>query len=818
MNVFYTELKHSLRMFCKNPSFTITAVAALALGIGATTAIFSVIYSVLLRPLPYPDPDKMVLFQETSLHGSGSVSSVREFHFWQKQNAAFEYVSAFDFRGPGLNLTGGIPEQIRGIHVSADYFRLFGAEPLIGRTFTSEEGMPGAGKTAVLSYGLWKRKFESNPNIIGKSISLSGEPYTVIGVIQQGFESDPVADVWLPFQFDPTNNNKEQYFLVAGRLKQGITLQESRALLKLASADFRRQFSGDSLGPQDSFGVVPLQDAIVADVKSSLLVLAGAVSFVLLIACSNVANLILIHSLARRREFAIRMSLGAGRWRVIRQLLAESVLLSLTGGTLGLGLGLIALRSLLAINPVDIPGTGEHGAISLNWHILGFAIGVSILTGVLFGLIPALDASKAHLGSTMNQNDSRSGTGFGQERLRSLFVVSEVSLALVLFVGAALFIRTYVALRSVDPGFDSNSVLTMQMSLTGNRFMKTAGVAQLVQKGRERMNRVPGVIASAYTCCLPLEQGLGLPFDIVGRSLGKAPSRGLAGWTNVSAGYFEVFNIPIVRGRAFTTSDDEGSPRVAIINESMAKSYWPNEDPIGQQIVVGKNQGKDFEEPARQIIGIAGDIRDAGLNKIPRPMMFVPQAQVLDTVTSLTASVAPVSWVIRTHGDPHQVAKAIADQLNQASDGLPVVRIRSMDEIVAQSTARQHFNMLLLSMFGFSALTLAAIGIYGLMTYSIRQRRREIGIRLALGANRTKIRNMVVWQGMRLALAGVVVGGLASTALSNLISSLLFGVKRWDPIVYITAPIVLCIVAFAAVWAPAQQASKLDPMRALQTE
>jgi predicted permease len=814
----WNDIKHSLHMFFKNPGFTIAAVGALALGIGANTAIFSVVNTVLLKPLTYPEPDRIVQFLLTSPGGSGAAASITKFHIWQEQTSVFQDVSAYDFGGPGFNLTGTVPEQVHGIHVTKDYFKLFGAPVMLGRTFTQQEDLPDGGKVVVLSYGLWKRKFGSNPNIVGSAISLGGEPYTILGVLGPSFETDPASDIWLPFQFDPNSTNQGHYFLAAGRLKPGVTLAQANAQLKVAADQFRRRYPG-VIGPKEGFAVQPLRDSIVSGVRSSLFVLLGAVGFVLLIACANVANLLLVRATGRKREFAIRAAMGAGRLRIIGQLLTESILLSLTGGVLGLILGYVGVRALLAISPGNIPRIGENGAgIGIDWRVLLFTLGVSLFTGILFGLFPAIGASRPDLNTTLKESSNRSGTGFRSSVARSLLVISEVSLALVLLIGAALLIRTYLALRHVNPGFDTHNILTMDMSLTSDRYMKSAGVAQLVRDGRERLDAIPGVEVSASTCCLPLEGGFGLPFNIVGRPLGKDPYTGGGGWMSASPGYFSVFKIPILRGRDFTDRDDGAAPGVVIINETMAKKYWPKEDPVGQQIVIGKGVGPQFEEPARQIIGIVGDIRDGGLNRDPRPLMIVPQAQVTDGMTALNANIGPVVWLVRTHGDPHQVAAAVAEQLRQASGGFPVARVRSMEQVVVQSTAREDFNMLLLTIFGASALILAAIGIYGLMAYSVQQRTQEMGIRMALGADRATIRNLVVWHGMRLALTGVVVGLGAAFGLTRLIASFLFGVKIYDPTVFIAVPVILTSVALVAVWMPATRASRLDPMQALRVE
>ncbi|RXS98227.1 ABC transporter permease [Silvibacterium dinghuense] len=806
-------------MFLKNPGFTLAAVGALALGIGANTAIFSVVNAVLLKPLTYPDPDRIVHLMLTYPDGSGPVTSPTKYNLWRTETGSvLQDVTAYDFGGPGFNLTGDHPEQVHGIHASEAFFRLFGAPVMLGRTFTPQEDSPNGGNVVVLSYGLWQRRYGGDPHMVGRSISLSNEPYTVVGVLGQSFRSDPEAELFVPFQLDPESTNQGHYFQASARLKPGVTLAQANAQLKIVADQFRRRYPG-GMDVHEGFSAEPLRDLIVSDIRSSLFVLLGAVGFVLLIACANVANLLLVRATGRRREFAIRAAMGAGRARIVRQLLTESVLLSVTGGVLGLILGYVGVRALLAVSPADIPRVGEGGAdLGLDWRVLLFTLGVSLLTGILFGLFPALGAARPDLNTTLKESSNRSGTGFRQGMARSLLVVSEVSLALVLLIGAALLIRTYMALRAVQPGFDTHHVLTMEMSVVGDHFSKTAAVAQLVRNGRERVNAIPGVEESASTCCLPLEGGFGLPFIVVGRPLGKEQQTGGAGWMNASPGYFSTFKIPILRGRDFTDQDTAGAPGVVLINQTMAKQFWPKDNPVGQQIIIGKGVGPQFDEPARQIIGIVGDIHDGGLNRNPRPLMIIPQAQVTDGITALNATIGPVVWVVRTHADPHQLSSAIVEQLRQASGGFPVARVRTMDEVVVRSTAREDFNMLLLTIFGASALLLAAIGIYGLMAYSVQQRTQEMGIRMALGADRARIRNLVVWHGMRLALAGVVIGVGAAFGLTRLLASFLFGVKVYDPTVFVAVPVILTLVALAAVWMPATRASRLDPMQALRVE
>jgi putative ABC transport system permease protein len=820
MRDFLSDLRYSFRVLIANPAFSLTAVAALALGIGANTAIFTVVDNVLLKPLPYPEPDRMVQFMRTFPNQNDPESSPVNFNTWHAQTSMFEEVSAYDSGGPGFNLTGAVPEQAHGIHVTASYFRLFGAPVMLGRTFTSEEDSPHGGHLAVISYGFWQRRFGGDPHIVGTTISLGDESYTIVGVIGRTFVSDPDSDLWVPFQIDPNSSNLGHYFLVAGRLKPGVTLAQANAQLKFAAEPYRRQHP-DDLGPQETFGVQPLRESIVAGARGSLLVLLGAVGFVLLIACANVANLLLVRATSRKREFAIRAAVGAGRLRIIRQLLTESITLGLAGGIFGLILGYIGVRALLAVSPHDLPRIGEHGAgIAMDWRVLSFTLGISILTSILFGLFPAIGVSRIDLNSTLKESSNRSGTGLRHNKAHSLLVISEVSLALVLLIGAALLIRTFLALREVNPGFDPHNVLTLKMALDSEQYKKTAGMAQLSRDGRQRLDAIPGVGVSAFTCSLPLEEdGYDMPFNIVGRPPeGKSPYNGDVDWLSASPAYFSVFHIPILHGRDFTDQDTGSTPLVVLINQTFANQYWPRGDPIGQQLLIDKDLGPQFAEGPRRIVGVVGDMRDDGLNREPQPLMIIPVSQVTDGMTALANGVSPMTWIVRTEGDPHHYITAITEQLRQASGGFAVARVRTMTEVVSESTASQDFNMLLLCIFGAAALILAAIGIYGLMAYSVQQRTQEMGIRMALGADRSHIRGLIVWHGMRLALVGIVIGIGAAFGLTRLIAGFLYGVKTWDPLAFATVPVVLCLVALFAVWMPANRASRLDPQQALHIE
>ncbi len=480
---------------------------------------------------------------------------------------------------------------------------------------------------------------------------------------------------------------------------------------------------------------------------------------------------------------------------------------------------MVGIRALLAVNTAGLPRVGEAGSVvTMDWRVLLFTMTLAIATGVLFGLVPALQAAGSDLHGTLKESSSRSGTGSHQNRTRSLLVVTEVAMALVLLIGSALLVRTFVALRSVNPGYDARGVLTMRMSMTGERFLKSEGVDQAVRIGVEKVMAIPGVQLASATCCVPLEGGYGLGFIIAGRPLADQPYHGGGAWNTVSPGYFEVFKIPVRRGRTFTTRDTAASTPVVVINEAMAKQYWPKGDPMSDRLIIGRGGMREFaSEPDRQIIGIVADSRDGSLNDEPGPKMFIPQAQVPDLANALNVRITPMAWVVRTAGDPYALSGQIQEALRQAT-GLPVSSVRTMEDVVIRSTSRQRFNMWLMSVFGLSALALAAIGIYGLIAYSVEQRTQEIGIRLALGADSKQVKRMVVNQGMKLAIAGVVVGVVASLALARFIASFLFGVEQWDPAVFVAAPLTLAFIALVATWIPARRASRVDPIDALRYE
>jgi putative ABC transport system permease protein len=816
-----SDIRYALRTLRKSPGFTATALLALALGIGANTAIFSVVNAVLLKPLTYPDADRIVQLKVISPNGDNFSASATKFNSWRRLTQIFESVAAYEYNGASYNLTGGVfPEQVHTIRVSADYFHLLGAPLVQGRAFTADEDRPNAGHFAVLSHGLWQRAFAGNPNVIGRSISLSGTPYTVVGVVGPNFntELDTPPDLFLPFQIDPLTTDQAHYFNVIARLRPGINEAYARTPLRQAADDFRARFP-HILGPRDDFSFQSYADDIVSVARPSLLILTAAVGFVLLIACANVANLLLARATGRKRELAIRAALGAGRARIVRQLLTESLVLSIAGGALGFVFGFWGVRTLLAVmHPPDIPRIGENGsAISIDWSLALFSLAIALATGILFGLLPALQVSRTDLGRSLKAGGGRSGTGLRHNRTRALLVISETALALVLLIGAALLIRTFYALRAVNPGFDVHNILTLRMSLAGSHFQNTAAINRVVRQAIQNIEALPGVDRAAVSYTLPLEGAFGIPFNIVGNTPVSGQYDG-RGWINASPGYFDAFRIPIVQGRAFNDRDDASAPRVAIVNQALARQFFPNANPLGRQILLGHGYGPEFEEPAREIIGVAGDVHDNGLNRNPQPVVYVPTAQVNDGITALANRAASMVWIVRTRVPPYSLRAPIENALARATSSLAVARVQSMEEVLSESTARSDFNMVLMTIFGSAALLLAVIGIYGLMSYSVAQRRQEIGIRMALGAESGAVRKMIVRQGMSLALTGIVIGLAAAFALTRLMANFLFGVEARDPLVFILVPAVLSLAALLAVSVPAYRAARTDPLDALRLE
>ena len=824
METLLADLRHSVRVLIKSPGFTLVAVLALALGIGANAAIFSVIDRVLLAPLPFPESERIMRVARQFPNGNGNSVSIPKFMAWRKSQA-FQSMTAYDFGAVSMNLgTGDHPNPVNGLHVTVDFFKVFGVSPMFGRTFSAEEDMPNAGRFTVLTFNLWKNRLGADHEIVGKTISLNSERFTVLGVMPEHFQPDPPTDLYLPEQFDPNSTNQGHIYYVAGCLQPGASIASAKAELAVIADQFRAAHQ-DIMDKTETVGVVPLRVAIGGEVRFALLILAGAVSFVLLIACANVANLLLARAAGRQREIAIRTAVGASRGRIVRQLLTESMIRGAAGGVFGLILGSVGVRALLALSPGNIPRINdpEHlqGALALlDWRILGFLFGISLLTSLLFGLLPAIRVSRFDVNATLKESSGRSGTGLKHSRIRGILVVSEIALAVVLLAGAAIMIRTFAGLRTVNPGLDTSNVLTMRTATSGSRYSATAKVETMVQQATDRIQALPGVQFAACAVLLPLEgASIDMPFSVAGREpkLG-GKWEGDEFWRFVSPGYFEAFRIPLLRGRYFARSDTGKADHVVIINEAFARKYWPKEDPIGKRMTIGKGLGADFEEPERQIVGIVGSVTESGQASGIVPVMYIPQAQVTDGLTKLASGLLPLSWVIRTSADPLSAASAIKHEFESLDATLAPSQIRTMDQVIAESNTRTNFNTLLLTIFALLALLLAAVGIYGLMSYSVEQRTQEIGIRIAMGADQSKIMKMILGHGARLAVIGTVIGLGAAYGLTRMLAQLLSGVKANDPVAFLIVAVILIAVTLLAGLVPARRAMRVNPIIALRQE
>lgn len=832
MATLIDQVRIAARSLVKSPGVALVAVLTLALGIGANTAIFSVVNAVVLRPLNVPESDALVRFVTTT-GASTFVAGVPQYEAWRQQTV-FDGVSAH--RLEYINLTGQTePEQVPVARVTREFFDLFRAPVVVGRTFTGAEDQPGGPHVALLSHELWTRRFHNDPAVIGQRISLGNTPHDVIGVLAAQFDSEQFEStpaVWIPFQIDPQRIDGGNLFTVTARLKRGVSVAEANASLEVAIVAHGRDRPG-TVGARTTWSVQPLREAMIGNVRPSLNLLLGAVGFLLLIACANVANLLLARADVRTREMAIRTALGASRSRILSQVLTEAVLISLSSGLIGLVAGSFGVRTLLKLYPSSNPYTiGSSGgiprigsdaaAVTIDWRVYTFTVLVCFTTAMVFGLWPALRLARVDVVAAMKRVSG--GLGRRQTYFRTGLVIVEVALSLTLLIGATLLIRTSLALSGIDAGFDPDHVITMRTSVTSTRFETRAGLTQLTRDAAAQLQTLPQVVSASAACCMPLETVWQLPFIIEGRPPetltrnGRLAYSGFSGWTFVAPRYFDVMSIPIIRGRDFTDRDVAGGPGVVIINQEMARRFWPGGDPLNDRLILGKGMRPEYDqEPIRQIVGIAGNVRALGLTRPARPEMYVPIAQEPDGVTALNVRLLPVVWIVRTSTKPLAVAPAIARTLERVS-GLPVARVRSMNQVVAESTARSRFNTWLMTIFGCCAALLAAIGVYGLMAYVVQQRTGEIGIRMALGADAHRIRLMVLKRGIGIALAGATIGVTASWWLARLITSLLFALSPRDPPVFIAVPLALVVLTILGAWIPARRASHVDPLIALRME
>jgi predicted permease len=824
MDAPLNDLRQALRALRNSPVFAATVVLTLALGIGANTAIFSVFNAVVLRPVPFPEADRLVQLVNTVNGEPGDTGvSAPVYRHYRAQTDVIEDVGAY--RYAWINYSAGdVLERLAASQVTEPYFRTFRASMALGRPFAAEEDLPGAAKTVVVSYDFWTRRLGGDPSVIGTTIRLNGIAHTVVGVMAQAFDTREFGrtDLWVPLQLPAAGTDGGASLAAAARLKPGVSLEQAQAQLEASTAAFRA-VTPTALRDDARFGAVLFKDALIAtgsstlfrnDPRSVLWLLFGAVSCVLLIACANVANLMLVRASAREREIAVRTVLGARRWRIVRQLLTESVILSAVGGALGLVAGYAGIRALSAVSTAGLSRLGEDGALlGVDWRIVAFTVSVSIVVVILSGLLPALITSRADPNSVIRQASGLSMTGQRRHRSRSILVVAEIGLAIVLLIGAGLLIKTMAALNAIDPGVNVDDVVVMRTLLSEERFLAGTTTHNVVQSTLDRIRVIPGVEAAGATCCVPLQRSWGEIFKIVGRDDGGRLFTSGGDVTISTADYFEVFEVPVVRGRAFSERDDAGSTPVIVINRALADRWWPDgQDPVGQKIRIGGGH----DEPEREVIGIVENIRQARLELV-RQTMYVPFAQISDTWLKSLLPGDSLAWIVRTSTDPLGAAAAIRNEI-QRSTAVPVTDVVAMSEVVADSISRQRANMLLMTVFGGLALLLAAIGVYGLVAYSVRERTHEIGIRMALGARGEQIVGMVVRQGLAVVVIGLVIGLMAAYLLAGLLASILYGVEPRSAGIFTGVPVVLALVALAAVSIPAYRASRADPLQALRHE
>ena len=807
METLLNDVRYGVRMLVRNPTFTVVSVIALALGIGANAAIFSVVNGVLLSPLPYKEPERLMMIRETKLPQFPEFAVASgNFLDWKKQNTVFERLVAF--RRSSLNLIGtGDPERLSGLNVTEGFFAMLGAQPQMGRDFLLEEDQPGFNNVVILSHGLWQRRFGADPKILDQAITLSGQNYTVIGVMPSTFRfggGDDQIDLWTPMAFtaQDAQNHGGHSVAAMGKLRPGIALDQARAEMSTIAGRLAVQYPEANTGW--NVKLIPLLEFSVRTIKPALIVLLVAVAFVLLIACANVANLLLARAAGRQKEIVTRTALGAGRWRIIRQLLTESMLLSLAGGVVGLLLAKWGTDLLLTLAPPDLPRMDN---VSIDGRALAFTAAITFLTALIFGLAPALQASKPNLNETMKDAARGSTEGGRRNLIRSTLVVLEVASALVLLVGAGLLIKSFWRLQKVDPGFNPDNALTAWVSLPKTKYPEDSQTVLFFQQLIERVNALPGVQAAGAAHVVPMTgDDYVLGFEVDGRPPLPPGASQSTNYYSVSADYFKAMGIPLRRGRVFTERDTEDSPPVAVINETMVQKIFPNEDPIGKRITF---DNRDKNPEWFEIVGIVGDVKQYGLDQPTTMQTYEPYTQQPPSSMML---------VVRSAGDPTNLSAAIRSEVLKLDKEQPTAYIKTLNEYFAISVAQQRFSVVLLGIFAAVALVLAAVGIYGVLSYAVTQRTHEIGIRMALGAGQRDVFRLVVGRGMLLSVIGVVGGLVSAFALTRLMASLLFGVTATDAVTFASVAGVLLAVALLACYIPARRAMKVDPLVALRYE
>ncbi|HST53136.1 MAG TPA: ABC transporter permease [Pyrinomonadaceae bacterium] len=811
MNGLLQDLRFGFRMLLKSPGFTAVAVLALALGVAANTAIFSVVNAVLIRPLPYKDPSRLAMVWEYNRTRNQHQNFISPANFidWKEQSDVFEDAAAYsDWH---VNLTGGgEPVEVPIQYATPNLFGVLGVRPILGRDFTADDARPDSPDVVVLSYGLWQRRFGGDTKIVGQSVTLNGTSAEVVGVMPAGFQwfvrkgslSGKPPELWSPFGFgEQQRQRRGRYMAAVARLKPGVTVEQAQGEMNQIAARLEEQYPDFNKGW--GVEVTPLREQFAGQIRPALWVLLAAVGFLLLIACANVANLLLARASARRREIAIRAALGASRWRVVRQLLTESLLLALAGGGLGLLLASWGVGLLAALSPRDLI---DIGAVKLDLPVLSFTLLITLLTAVVFGVAPALEAASPGAGESLKEGARGSTGGRRSRRLRAAFVVAEIALALVLLVGAGLTVKSFMRLESVSPGFDAEHLLTMRVELPSTKYREDPRVIQFYREATERIGALPGVEAVGAVSFLPFTgPGAATGFTITGHPAPKAGEGPVTEVRVVDAGYFNAMRIPLERGRAFNAEEVTAERHVAVVSESLAQKYFPGEDPIGQRIVVAMKQNPEPTE----IVGVVPDVKLQTLDDEPKPTVYWPQPELTTNFMTL---------VVRTKGDPLSLVAAARKEIQAMDAEQPVADVRTMNQLLAESVGRARFSALLLAVFACVALVLAVVGLYGVMSYAVAQRTHEIGIRVALGAQGRDVLGLVVGQGLLLAAVGLALGLAGALALTRLMRSLLYEVSTTDPATYVGISALLLLVALLACLIPARRATKIDPIVALRYE
>jgi putative ABC transport system permease protein len=813
MNTLRQDLRYGLRMLVKQPGFTAIAVLSLALGIGANTAIFSVVNAVLLRPLPYPQPQQLMQVSQNLPGIDNDAASEPKFLFWQEHNQSFAAMAIEQPIGSGVNLAGGNEaEYVSGIKVSKDFFAVLGIQPARGRSFTAAEDRPGGEPVAILSDGLWRRRFGADAGLVGRTVAINSESFVVVGIMppdfqyQSGFQYLRTADVFVPLR-PALNGDRDPNYRVIGRLRSGVTTAQAQADMRQVANAFREVYPQQMMD-DESIAVTPFHEKLTANVRPLLLILLGAVGLVLLIACANVANLQLVRAANRQKEMAIRLALGASWRRVVSQLLIEGMLLAMIGGAAGLLLATWGIDTLAALIPERL--LPRFNEVALDWRVLAFTLASAIITGVAFSLAPALQSSRLDLNTSLKEGGGKGAAAVGRGRLRTGLVIAEVALSFMLLTSAALLIRTFVNLRRVEPGFATRHVLTFQISTTGAAYNTTAKVSDFYRRALERLEGLPGVETAAVTSNLPLATPFRMPFGIAGQPEYAESVQ----FRLITPEYFNVMQIPLQQGRAFSDSDTQGAGNVAIVNAAFARKYLTDTGALGQNLIIGRGP----RALSHQIVGVVGDVKQFALGSDAPPMMFIPASQAPDGLMLMMRRFLSCQFVLRTGGEPAALAVAVKQVMADLDATLPLSNMRPIQQVVSESIAAERFNMALMGLFAGLGLALAAVGLYGVMAYTVARRTPEIGIRMALGAEPRNVLMMVIGQGMKLALIGVSIGLAGAFASTRLLANLLFGVSASDPLTFAAVALILLGVALGACFVPARRATKVDPMVALRYE